>query len=208
MSDESTDVQKVTVRLYENDQNAMASLIADESNDWGNKSDVVRGLLREADTGKVAADGGPATGPAIRAPGDDGLRAVYEAALKLVGDEHRLSGNRLGELAKLVNNDGSADLSPSADTIDTELRRLERAEYVRRVFAAAPDGTGRTDWLIKPPQATTEAWPDAPSNVERYREARDAWNAGQKERALELVEEWELSAAAANILEVGEAPAD
>lgn len=195
MTDESTDVQKVTVRLYENDQDALATVI-EESDEWGNKSDAIRGLLREAATGEVAADGGPATGPEIHAPDDDRLRAVYEHALAMVGDEHRLAGTRLGELAKAVNNDGETALSPDADTIGTELRQLERAEYVRRKFAGTPDGKGREDWLIKPPQATPEAWTDAPSNVERFREARDAWRAGDQERAMELVDEWELSAAA------------
>jgi hypothetical protein len=198
MSDDSTDVQKVTVRLYENDQNALAAVIADDSNEYGNKSDAIRGLLRNAATGEVAADGGPATGPTIHAPDDDAPRAVYEHALALVDDEHRLSGNRLGELAKAVNNDGETNLSPDADTIDSELRQLERAEYVRRTFAGSENGKGRTDWLIKPPQATPEAWLDAPSNVERFQQARAAWRAGDEERALELVDQYEIDLAAAD----------
>ncbi|PSP98461.1 hypothetical protein BRC89_07900 [Halobacteriales archaeon QS_4_70_19] len=50
---------------------------------------------------------------------------------------------------------------------------------------------------MKPPQATTDEWADAPSNVDRRREARDAWKAGNRERAMELLDEWELSKAAA-----------
>jgi Arc/MetJ-type ribon-helix-helix transcriptional regulator len=194
MSDTSTDVQKVTVRLYGNDQNALDTVI-EESDDWGNKSDAIRGLLRQAARGEVAADGGPATGPEIVAPDDESLRAIYEHALAVANDSLRLAGTRLGDLAKAVNNDGETNLSPDAESIGTELRRLERAEFARRTFAGTPDGKGHTDWIIKPPQATPAAWIDAPSNHERIREARDAWRAGDEDRALSLVDDRMLLAA-------------
>ena len=173
MSDDTTNVQKVTVRMHPPDYDALQHVI-EEHEEWSNQSDAMRGLVRQAAAGTVAPDGGPVNRDTEEhRPSDDLLGAVYDAALTLVGDDHRLDADLTGAVAKVATNADLTDLSPSEKVVRNALGRLQQRGYVCYASNVTETGEHTIYWRVKPACAVPEKWRYHPDRVDERREERN-----------------------------------
>jgi hypothetical protein len=167
----SGDRTVVNFRAEERDIEALEELV-EESDEWGNRSAAMRGLIRQAAADTVAADGGPVTKDEHR-PSDDLLAAVYDAALTLVGDDHRLDADLTGAVAKVATNADLTALSPSEKVVRNALGRLQQRGYVCYASNVTETGEHTVYWRVKPACAVPEKWRFHPDRVEQRREERN-----------------------------------
>lgn len=167
----SSDRTVVNFRAEERDIEALEEIV-EQSDEWGNRSAAMRGLIRQAAADTVAADGGPVTKDEHR-PSDDLLAAVYDAALTLVGDDHRLDADLTGAVAKVATNADLTDLSPSEKVVRNALERLQQRGYVCYASNVTETGEHTTYWRVKPAGAVPEKWRFHPDRVDERREERN-----------------------------------
>lgn len=168
----SGDSTNVNFRAYPNDIDALEEIV-EQSDEWGNKSAALRGLIRQAAADTVSADGGPPTDADEYRPSDDLLAAVYDAALTLVGDDHRLDADLTGAVAKVATNADLTDLSPSEKVVRNALGRLQQRGYVCYASNVTETGEHTTYWRVKPACAVPEKWRFHPDRVDERREERN-----------------------------------
>jgi hypothetical protein len=144
----------------------------------------MRALIRQAAAGTVAADSGPVTKDEYR-PSDNLLAAVYDAALTLVGDDHRLDADLTGAIAKVATNGELTELSPDEKTVRSVLERLQAQGFACYGSTVNKAGEYTTYWLIKPAGAVPEMWRFHPEKVEWRRQQRSQRYSEQARRPVE-----------------------
>lgn len=167
----SSDRTVVNFRAEERDIEALEELV-EQSDEWGNRSAAMRGLIRQAAADTVAADGGPVTKDEHR-PSDDLLGAVYDAALTLVGDDHRLDADLTGAVAKVATNADLTALSPNEKVVRNALERLQQQGFVCCASNVTETGEHTVYWRVKPAGAVPEKWRFHPKRVDERREERN-----------------------------------
>ncbi|WP_255198025.1 hypothetical protein [Halorarius litoreus] len=186
MSDEYDEgAKQVKARMYPQTRRALDQLV-EERDDWGNRSDALRGLIREAAEGTVATDGGPAEQSDEHVPGDPVLRAVYRAGLDAADRKLKIEPAMLSSVAQAVNNDTDVPVSPNTEAVEQMLRRLQSLGFAYKHTSANWDGSHITSrWRLKPPEAIPDEWVWNEENVEQRREersqSRSLWQSPSKE---------------------------
>lgn len=173
-NDDYDEKSQVRTRMHGPDREAL-DRIGENHPEWSNRSEVIRGLIRDRDAGTTVDDDGGATeGPTTYTPTRQRQRAVYEAALELVDSRHELHEDQLGSLATRVSNDDATVLSPDKESIDRLLRNLDREGYAFCEFTVGSirDSEGTTTWHIKPATAVPTEWRWNRENVEERRRKR------------------------------------
>lgn len=132
-----------------------------ESEEYGNRSAALRGLMESAVGNAPVPDGGQERERFV--PSDDLECEVYEACIEQADERLRLGTERLPFVA--------ADTSVSTSNLPVFLQRLE-GEYVRRYNGRAGVATPRVHWRIKPPEADPEQWTHGEQRAKESREAR------------------------------------
>jgi hypothetical protein len=168
----SGDRTVVNFRAEERDIEGLEEIV-ENSDEWGNRSDAMRGLIRQAAADTVAADGGPPKDADEYRPTDDLLAAVYDAALTLVGDDHRLDDDLTGAVAKVTTNADLTDLSPSEKVVRNALGRLQQRGFLCYASNVTETGEHTTYWRVKPAGAVPEMWRYHPDRVDERREERN-----------------------------------
>lgn len=173
-TDEYDEKAQVRVRMHGPDRAAL-DRIGESHPEWSNRSDVIRGLIREADAGTtVDEDGGATDGPETWTPDEAKHAAVYDSVLNAVASDHVLHEDELGSIATTVTNDSAIGITPDSDAVRRYLRELEADGFARRTFSV-PSVTaleGTTKWHIKPATAVPEEWRHHPDRVTERQERR------------------------------------
>jgi hypothetical protein len=132
----------------------------------------MRGLIRQAAAGTVAADGGPVSKDEHR-PSDELLAAVYDAALTLISDDHRLDADLTGAVAKVATNGDLTELSPNEKTVRSALERLQSKGFACYASNVTQTGEHTVFWRVKPAGAVPEKWRFHPDRVDERRKERN-----------------------------------
>jgi hypothetical protein len=180
----SGDRTVVNFRAEERDIDALEEIV-EQSDEWGNRSAVMRGLIRQAAADTVAADGGPPKDDDEHRPSEDLLGAVYDAALTLVGHDHRLDADLTGAVAKVATNGDLTDLSPNEKTVRSVLERLQSQGFACYGSTVIEASEHTTYWRIKPVSAIPEKWRFHPDHVEQRRQQRSQRYSEQARRPVE-----------------------
>jgi hypothetical protein len=128
------DAVNKSVKLHPPDREALDAVV-EQSDEWGNVSAAIRGLIRQAAAGETVTDGGTTDRDETHHPEVDRLDAIYTAALQLVDHSHVLPDDDCATVARLVANDGDNPWSPREDAV----RRSPAGVRLRR-----PPGDERT----------------------------------------------------------------
>lgn len=167
------DAVNKSVKLHPPDREALDAVV-EESDEWGNDSAAIRGLIRQAADGETAATTDGGHDRETYHPDTDRLDTVYSAALRLVDHSHVLPDDDCATVARLVSNDGDNPWSPREDAVRRCLRSL-RPGYVyvdhRATSVRHTRDTETTIYRLKPETAVSESWKWHRKNV-RERERR------------------------------------
>lgn len=171
------DAVNKSVKLHPPDREALDAVV-EQSDEWGNDSAAIRGLIRQAADGETVTDGGTDRDETHH-PEVDRLDAIYTAALQLVDHSHVLPDDDCAAVARMVANDGDNPWSPREGAVRRCLRRLRpgyvyidhRPTSVRHTRRDAE----RTIYRLKPETAVPEKWKWHRKNVrERERKQYEA----------------------------------